>query len=149
MVSIIDIQRVEKVVKYEFHDKSLIRKALKAPSKIQDKGTGQILNIDDGNRGLAQLGHKLLEFILIDQWYRAGSDRESTNHTITTKTNNDTLANIAKRTGIDTCIVPCERQGRDSPSPKTLKLAVTAVIGAVWIDSEDLSVTSHAARNLR
>ena len=168
MANTIDIKRIEDVIEYVFHDKHLIRKALKAPTKIQDKETGEIIDIDDGNRRLAQLGQKLLEFILIDQWYRAGSDRgaaylfpfhtecirvltvaESTNYTITTRTNNETLAKIAKRTGIDTCIVPCERQGKDGPSPKTLKLAVTAVIGAVWIDSDNISVVSQAARNLR
>ena len=168
MASTIDIKRVEDVIEYEFHDKYLIRKALKAASKTQDEETGEIINIDDGNRRLAQLGHKLLEFILLDEWYRAGSDRgaahlflfltqcirvltvaESTNYTITTRTSNETLAKIAKRTGIDTCIVPCERQGKDGPSTKTLKLAVTAVIGAVWIDSDNISVTSQAARKLR
>lgn len=43
---------------------------------------------------------------------------------------------MARRHGLDLCVHHCIRQELDGPSPKTLKLAVTALIGAVWLDSD-------------
>ena len=75
MAHLVDVQRTEDMIEYHFSDKNLLKKALQAPVKIEDKETGKILHLDDGNRRLAQLGHKVLEVVLLDFWYHAGSDR--------------------------------------------------------------------------
>lgn len=163
-----DVARVETMIGYHCHDPGLITQALRAPSKLQDKETGTIVQLDDGNRKLAQLGHKVLELVLMDQWYRAGSDRgildapspwymnhtligtENIQDTINKLVKGEYLANIAKGRGLDTCIACCERQGDSNPSPKTLKLAVTAVVAAVWLDSDrNLDAVSKVVEQLR
>jgi len=168
MATAVDVARVETMIGYHCHEPGLITQALRAPSKLQDKETGTIVQLDDGNRKLAQLGHKVLELVLTDQWYRAGSDRgtldvpslwymdytligtENIQDTINKLAKGEYLASIAKRRGLDTCIACCERQGDSNPSPKTLKLAVTAVVAAVWLDSDrNLDAVSKVVEQLR
>lgn len=168
MATAVDIARVEIVTGYHIRDTNLVVQALQAPRKIQDRETGTILLLDDGNRRLAQLGHKVLDLALTDMWYSAGSDRgtclvltgicsstaltaaECVQDTIEKLAKNEYLANIAKRRGLDTCIICCERQSDNNPSPKTLKLGVTALIAAIWLDSErDLDTVRRVMRQLR
>lgn len=75
MAHLIDLQKSEEIMQYRFRDRVLLEQALNAPVKLQSKGTDKILYLDDGNRRLAQLGHKVLDLILNDIWFRAGSDR--------------------------------------------------------------------------
>ena len=168
MATAIDVAIVETMIGYHCHDTGLITKALRAPTKLHNKETGTIVRLDDGNRKLAQLGHKVLELVLMDQWYRAGSDRgildvpslwcmnlnlidtENIQDTINQMVKGKYLASIAKRRGLDICIACCERQGNGNPSPKTLKLAVAAVVAAVWLDSDkNLDAVSKVVEQLR
>ncbi len=152
MADRIDIDRAQVIIAYRFHNEDGLMKALQAPVKLQDKVTGEILGSDDGNRRLAQLGHKVVEFALHDIWYEAGGDRSKlgslshrliiltgpvgeVNANVTRLGGNDVLADIAKRSGLDVCTTCCVRQGDRVPSPSTLKLTITAIIGAVWLDS--------------
>ena|SRR5271163_1938352 len=48
---------------------------------------------------------------------------------------NDFLADIAQQSGLDACTTLCIRQEHQITPPATLKYTVTAVIGAVWLDS--------------
>lgn len=75
---LINIEKAENIIEYNFHNRSLIKKALKAPVKIEDKDTGEILYHEENNRELAQLGHRVLELHLNDKWFRAGSARGET-----------------------------------------------------------------------
>lgn len=74
MATWIDIDRVEERIQHKFRDPELAALALTAPSKIHDKDTRDILYSDDGNRRLAQLGRRLLDFILSDILYRVGTN---------------------------------------------------------------------------
>ncbi|KAK5077216.1 hypothetical protein LTR64_005303 [Lithohypha guttulata] len=149
MAHLIDLQKSEGIMQYHFKEKTLLTQALHAPVKLQDKETDKILYLDDGNRRLAQLGHKVLDLVLNDVWFHAGSDRESVNNIVTTCTSASYLAAVARRHGLDLCVNNCVRQDLDGPSPKTLKLAVTALIGAVWLDSDkDITVVSKLVNTL-
>lgn len=75
---------------------------------------------------------------------------ETINETLVSSASNDHLAKVAKWRGLDMCIEVCHRQGDDPPSSKTLKLGVTAVIGAVWIDCDrDITVVADVVDCLR
>lgn len=150
----IDIDRAQGILKHTFREPSRLSKALQAPEKIHDRETKNVVHQDDGNRPLAQLGHKVIEMVLIDQWFNAGSDRGmyATNEklwsmlisgsdktqAITNKlAGNEFLAQVARRTGLDNCVRYSERQISITESPpQTLKLVTTAVVGAVWLDSD-------------
>lgn len=85
MVHSIDIRRVEDIIQYQFRNTGLLAQALQAPVKIEDKSTKAVLHADEGNRMLAQLGQKVIELIVIDLWYHAGSDRGSCSSTLKPK----------------------------------------------------------------
>lgn len=75
MAHAIDIDRAQDIIDYRFQNHSLLIEALRAPEKRHDSVTKEVVYTSDGNRCLAQLGHKLIELALIDTWYEAGSDR--------------------------------------------------------------------------
>jgi hypothetical protein len=70
-----DIDRAENIIDYHFGNGDLLRKALQVAIRRQEPNTGETTFSDDGNRRLAQLGHKVLELVLLDSWYRTGGDR--------------------------------------------------------------------------
>lgn len=162
-----DVAQVEERIRYHFQDQDLVALALRAPEKLQSMVTGDVLYSDDGNRRLAQLGQKLLEFVLTDAWYGTAVDRgESLPTNVLTQfklteagfiqnfiqqlSSHEYLAGIAMREGIDTCIARSERQADQTPPRTTLKLALTAIIGAVWIDSsKNMDAVSEVIERLR
>lgn len=75
---------------------------------------------------------------------------ETINETLIKSASNGHLAEVAKWRGLDMCIECCYRQGDNPPSSKTLKLGVTAVIGAVWIDCDrDMTIVADLVDRLR
>lgn len=75
MAHLIDITRAEDVIQYRFEERSHLALALQAPEKLHDKETKAVIHEHDGNRALAQLGQKVLETMLIDQWLNVGHTR--------------------------------------------------------------------------
>ena len=71
----IDIERAQDILRYRFHNPNLLREALQAATRLQDETTEETLHWHDGNRGLAQLGHKVVDLVVVDVWYEAGSRR--------------------------------------------------------------------------
>jgi dsRNA-specific ribonuclease len=55
---------------------------------------------------------------------------------------------LAREMGIDACIKFSPRQRDDPPSDTTLSNAICALIGAVWLDSQNLSAPFTAIENL-
>jgi ribonuclease-3 len=163
----IDIERAEQIIAYHFRNRDRLREALQAATRIQQEATGETLERHDGNRRLAQLGHKVVELVLLDIWYGTGADRgkcngnmqhivwlthttEEANNILGRVARNDFLADIAQQSGLDACIVPSVRQQTQIIPPATLKLVLTAVIGGVWLDSgKSIAVTMDVMRNLR
>lgn len=50
--------------------------------------------------------------------------------------NKGTLADLARASGIDGCISMCERQANLPTQPLTLKLGLSAIIAAVYLDTD-------------
>jgi ribonuclease III len=162
----IDIERAEQIIGYQFRNRDRLREALQAATRIQEL-TGETLERHDGNRRLAQLGHKVVELVLLDIWYGTGGDRgkysgniqhsvwltdisEEANNILVRLASNEFLAGIAQQSGLDACIVPSVRQQNQIIPPATLKLVLTAVIGGVWLDSgKSIEITMEVMHNLR
>ena len=70
-------------------------------------------------------------------------DAESRQHWSKTKQGR---ANVCQRLGIDSCIVQSVRQQQEPPSTTVLANALSAVVGAVWLDLEERGERTAAAR---
>jgi dsRNA-specific ribonuclease len=71
----IDVQRAEQIIGYQFRDQDRLSEALEAATRVQEHTTGETIYSHDGNRRLAQLGHKVVELVLLDTWYGRGGGR--------------------------------------------------------------------------
>lgn len=71
----IDIERAEEILGYRFRNRDRLREALQIAVRIQEEATQETVYWHDGNRRLAQLGHKVVELALLDIWYGTGAGR--------------------------------------------------------------------------
>lgn len=56
---------------------------------------------------------------------------------------------VAKRWGIETCIIFNPQQSGELPSPAVLGRAVNAIVGASWLDSgKDINVVTRVIERL-
>jgi dsRNA-specific ribonuclease len=163
----IDIERAEEIIGYHFRNRDRLREALQAATRLQEEVTQETIYSHDGNRRLAQLGHKVVELVLLGICYETGGDRGKYNGTMQNRVSltnksaeanailgriarNDFLADIAQQSGLDACTIPSVRQQNQITPPATLKLVLTAVIGGVWLDSEkSVEITTAVLQNLR
>ena len=70
-------------------------------------------------------------------------DAESRQHWSKTKQGR---ANVCKKLGVESCIVQSVRQQQEPPSTTVLANALSAIIGAVWLDLEERGERTAAAR---
>lgn len=71
----IDVRRAEEIIGYQFRDQNRLSEALEVATRLQEHTTGETIFSSDGNRRLAQLGHKVVELVLLDTWYGRGGGR--------------------------------------------------------------------------
>ncbi|XTI88220.1 hypothetical protein V2W45_1237018 [Cenococcum geophilum] len=122
------IRHVEAMIGYTFKATHYLTQALTAAAVDE--------NNYDGNRGMAQLGESLIGTAIIDNAVTAGATRD---HRLT----------VAKRWGIETCVRFSPRQSGELPSPAVLSRAVSAIVGASWLDSgKDISVVTRVIERL-
>lgn len=143
MASGVQLRKLQADMGYEFADIDQLRQALTAADAVEEN--------HDGNRRLAQLGDTMIQGVLVDKAYTEGASRSK----ISIKgekferlfTNQGAASNFIKCTatkkhraaratdlGIDACIKYSPRQQDQPPSTTVLSLAVSAIVGASWID---------------
>lgn len=153
------VDHVQETIGYRFFDCGLLRVALKTAHRSEEDETS-----DDGNRGLAKIGASIIEMVethdivmtkgktksnlvvtslfLMRSPTRPG-DAESRQHWSKTKKGR---ANACRRLGIEPCIVQSVRQKHERPSTTILANALSAIVGAVWLDLEKQDERSATAR---
>jgi len=143
-----DIQSAQHIIGYEFRDKQRLREALRAAIN-EERDNGEIYR-DDGNRRLGVLGHKLIEATVLDVWFDTGTDRKNANRELSRISDNSFLANVARESRLSVCIARSPKQMSEIPAPAMLKYAVTAIIGAVYKDSnKNMDEVARVMRQLK
>lgn len=109
----------------------------------------------------------MVEVALLDVYYERGNDRgcysreihqifvliataEQANSALAQLASNSYLADIALQSGLDICTTISERQSNQVTPATTPKLTVSAVIGAVWLDSnKSINSVKGVMQNLK
>ena len=149
-----DLERGEDISGYHFVDRDILKQALQSATKDLDPATGQVIQ-SDGNRRLSKLGLKAIEFVLAKDWFMRGLDHgmlvlyicsagidyagvlgefDMIQKTVVSK---DFLCDSAQQKGLQRCLSMSQRQENTAAPPNTMKLALTALVGAVWLDSRN------------
>ncbi|KAK3175419.1 hypothetical protein K4F52_010285, partial [Lecanicillium sp. MT-2017a] len=130
--------KVEQTIGYQFRNPELLKSALTA--------AGADPNNRDGNRKLAQLGQSVLELAIADEVFDMSHSREEMCTLSSMFRSKPQRAAAADAAEIVDCIELCARSG---PASNTVKgLAVSAIIGAVWKDSQSMDVVKGAVARL-
>ncbi|KAJ5217430.1 hypothetical protein N7468_010438 [Penicillium chermesinum] len=132
------IAHVERVISYSFKSKDLLRQALTAAGSEPEN--------HDGNRKFAIIGDNLIRYITSCVAYKVLPSRSQIAALETTIVSVDKRASVAQQTGIKFCIKYSHRPG--AHSRKVLALAISAILGAVHIDSGDHATPWRVALHL-
>ncbi|KAI5864689.1 hypothetical protein GGS23DRAFT_561414 [Durotheca rogersii] len=132
------ILRVEKALGYSFRVKDYLKQALVA--------AGADPMWPDGNRRLAQVGITVIDLVSLQRSFREGASRASSQAFRTVQNSLKSLAAIAARMGIQDYITYSTRSGANAPS--VLAKSVSALIGAVFMDSFDMKEVDQMIQRL-
>ncbi|KAJ5266537.1 hypothetical protein N7478_009345 [Penicillium angulare] len=116
---------IERVIGYQFHDRGLMEEAL------EERGLASA-----GNERLALLGDKVLALMLIYRWYREGNTTAQGTHILRDYACNKQLSSRARALDLQEFVHPRLDLERGVPD-STLATTVEAILGAVWLDSEE------------
>ncbi|MCJ1279640.1 hypothetical protein MMC21_007464 [Puttea exsequens] len=147
------IHALENIIGHRFNDPTILWEALQAAgSGLQSVGTRHFA---DGNKRLALLGDAVLKLALIDDWYGGvGSRRrnaaasfcfqdvdthvEQADAILQSIPVNANLDKVARHRGLDAFV--CRNSSQVSSVPTAvMTVTMEAIIGAVWLDTYDLS----------
>ncbi|KAJ9607035.1 hypothetical protein H2200_008107 [Cladophialophora chaetospira] len=127
------VQKAADILGRHFRNVDYGSEALLAPHRETDQNGSEIAS--DGNRRLALLGRSVIETVLLTRWYYGGAERRSADTMINTLASKGAFADLALQNGLDSCVKRSRRQESGIMKPKTLKLTITAIIGAIFLDS--------------
>ncbi|KAI9780698.1 MAG: hypothetical protein M1816_002776 [Peltula sp. TS41687] len=128
---------------YHFIDTGHLKKALTAADRDREHPDEH----RDGNRGLALIGDTLIQCTIFDKALTEGASRGVANEALKA-ISKEHRAKRATALGIDTCITYSSRQ-QGLPSVRVLSLAVSAIVGAVFYDSEkDFKIARQVVEKL-
>ncbi|KAF2449014.1 hypothetical protein P171DRAFT_428965 [Karstenula rhodostoma CBS 690.94] len=125
-----EIEQVQAQIGYQFAGPDRLRLALTAAHRSGIDGTS-----DDGNRGLAKLGMCAVEMtetywtIIVEKG--TSKDANVQDHWFKNKRKR---ASVCRILGIDHCLTQSVRQQDRAPSTDVLATALSAILGAIWLD---------------
>ncbi|KAF3006091.1 hypothetical protein E8E13_011127 [Curvularia kusanoi] len=118
---------------YAFVNEQLLHSALRSAHREKDADGVH----DDGNRGLAHYGNLAIQMVMA---YEAVIDKGMTLYDLHTHDHwsktKKSRAKACKVLGIEPLIIKSVRQQHQSPSDTVLDHALSAVLGAIWLDCE-------------
>ncbi|KIW69729.1 hypothetical protein, variant [Phialophora macrospora] len=130
-----DVDRAEDITRYQFRDRGLLYDALRSAIRDKDELTGEIRE-SDGNRRLAKLGFVVLELAMVDEWFRRGMSHRELDLLRKKFLAKEYLSDAAQEKALHTCLAMSQRQENMAAPPTTMKLVLSAVLGAVWLDAD-------------
>ncbi|MCJ1477247.1 hypothetical protein MMC13_005918 [Lambiella insularis] len=130
-----DLTRAEEITRYQFRDRGLLYEALQSATRDRDELTGEIQE-SDGNRRLAKLGIVILELAVVDEWFRRGMSHRELDLLRKKVLSKDYLSDAAQQKALHTCLSMSRRQENIAAPPTTMKLVLSAIVAAVWLDAD-------------
>lgn len=146
------VRKAADILDYHFRDLGIAAEALLAPHRETDQNGTEIAR--EGNRRLSLVGRSVIETVLLTRWYCSGTERreqtqmsihfpnaksrsflDSADMILNTLASKDAFADLALQNGLDSCVKRSKRQETGIMKPTTLKLTITAIIGAIFLDS--------------
>ncbi|CAG8050992.1 unnamed protein product [Penicillium nalgiovense] len=116
---------LESLIGYQFHDRSLMEEALEEAGPQTE-----------GNERLALLGDKVLSLMLLHRWYMEGNTTEQGTNLLQIYASNKQLTSRARALDFPKFITQRLDLKRSVPD-HTLATTLKAILGAVWLDSEE------------
>ena len=154
------VQGVQSVIGYTFADPYLVREAVSAAGSIVAAGPRRFPN---GNKRLALLGDTILQFALAEDWYDGTEPRGKRDHSNTVPAYDSHLSETCDRirksvagnqnlhsVGLANNLggfvnLAC---GGSTVAPATMAATVQAIIGAVYLDSNNMDSVKAVLRTL-
>ncbi|KAL8882669.1 MAG: hypothetical protein Q9198_000366 [Flavoplaca austrocitrina] len=127
------VQGVQNIIGYTFNDSDLVREAVSAAGSIVAAGTRRFPN---GNKRLAILGDTVLQLALAEEWYDGIEPRATYDRIRQAVGSNNNLHSIGLASNLD-AFVNLAAGGR-TVSPITMAATVEAIIGAVYLDANNM-----------
>ncbi|RAK95352.1 RNase3 domain protein [Aspergillus ibericus CBS 121593] len=132
------LEQIESITGYRFRNENCLLEALKAAGADERN--------HDGNRPLAQVGKAFVELCSVKFGYLSRTERSMNTMMKIKNIDNNRCALLAKSIGIDQLVTYCPLPG--SRSAKVLGIAVNALIGAIYVDSESEDLTVSALHSM-
>ncbi|PYI36384.1 hypothetical protein BP00DRAFT_361516 [Aspergillus indologenus CBS 114.80] len=136
---IILVKQVETLTGYRFQDVELLRKALTAAGADKDN--------HGGNRTLAQVGKHFISLCSVRLGYLCGTSPHTCSMMKDRIVSIERCAKLALSAKLDQIINFCPTSG--SRSYKSLDLAINALIGAIYLESDSNQITTRALEQMR
>ncbi|KAF7944516.1 hypothetical protein ACHAO1_010127 [Botrytis cinerea] len=135
---------VKNKLKYGFKEDRFFREALITSRVVS--GEKSIVE-RQGNRRLALIGDALIRLELVHNRYLQGASLETSHICVSKNASNRNLGTIGQHNGlVDQMVLPTSQH---EPAVYTVATTVEALIGAIWLDSEqDFGVVGRAIRAL-
>lgn len=118
------IRAVEVILNYEFHDKSLLVKALEAAGATM---------ASQGNKRLALIGDAALRLVLYEFGYEDQASIRDMTNAQNTRATNENLAQIGFSLGLDVYI-QLNPSAQGVVPGRLMATTIEAIIGAVYLD---------------
>ncbi|TGO63288.1 hypothetical protein BCON_0014g00790 [Botryotinia convoluta] len=135
---------VKNNLNYDFKEDQLLREALVTSGVVS--GADSIVE-RQGNRRLAMIGDALIRLELVHTQYLEGATLETSQKCVSKNASNRNLGTIGQRNGlVDQMVLPASQR---KPAAYTVATTVEALIGAIWLDSEqDFGLIGRVIRAL-
>ncbi len=164
MATEIDLDRAQTILDYQFRNPDYLIEALQAAgSGLQVTGGRPLAEV---NKMLAQFGDAVIKVVLLQIWVltqlsrgmlhamRSRSENSRwkgfANELVSRVGSKDSLAAVARTSGLDMCIALNPSQRGRVAAPAVLPATATAVLAAIWLDSlHSVEVTRSVMAVLR
>ncbi|KAI4086121.1 MAG: hypothetical protein LQ348_003658 [Seirophora lacunosa] len=134
---------IQDIIGHTFSDPALVWEAVCAAGSFTSGGDR---TFPDGNKRLAVLGDTVLQLALAEDWYGGRDTREiftGIRKDVGSNFNLNIVGNTAKIAGFVNL-----SPGQRTISPHTMAATVEAILGAVYLDSQDMTAVKAAMQKL-
>lgn len=131
------VRSVEGIISYHFNDPYFVLEAVSAAGSLTFGGSRRF---PDGNKRLAILGDTVLQLVLAGDWYDGAAPRAAYDRIRQQVASNQNLNQIGNTNGLNAFVILAGAQaGQSTIPPATMAATVEAIIGAVYLDSNNMS----------
>ncbi|KAL8901054.1 MAG: hypothetical protein Q9207_005390 [Kuettlingeria erythrocarpa] len=137
------IDGVQGIIGYVFNDPNLVVEAVSAAGSRTSFGNRQFA---DGNKRFAVLGDTVLQLALAQDWYDGNEPRGAFDEIRQRVASNNNLNRVGLASNLDAFVYLAGGQSKIAPG--TMAATVEALLGAVYLDSNDVNTVKAVMQKL-